>query len=52
MRASYKVFDTTPTTFLISRVADEDEMHLLMNRFKEIARGQAKKERVPVKHCE
>lgn len=52
MRASYTVFDTTPTTFIISRVSDDDEMHLLMNRYKEIARGGSRKERVPVKHCE
>ena len=52
VRASYTVFDTTPTTFIISRVSDDDEMHLLMQRYKEIGRGGSKKERVPVKHCE
>jgi hypothetical protein len=52
VRASYTVFDTTPTTFICSKVSDDDEMHLLLSRYKEIARGAAKKERVPVKHCE
>ena len=50
--ASYTVFDTTPTTFIISRVSDEDEVNLLMSRYKEIARGGSAKERVPFKHCE
>jgi len=49
--AQYTVFDTTPTTFVISRVSDDDEINLLMTRYKEIARGGSNKERVPVKHC-
>ena len=38
VRACYTGFDTTPTTFIISRVTEDDEMHLLMTRYKEIAR--------------
>ena len=52
MRASYTVFDTTPTTFIISTASDDNEVSLLTNRFKEIARGGSHKERVPMKHCE
>ena len=52
VRASYTVFDTTPTTYIISRIPEDDEMHLLLARYKEIQRGAARKERVPVKHCE
>ena len=46
------MFDTTPTTFVISKVSDDDEINLLMTRYKEIARGGSNKERVPVKHCQ
>ena len=51
VKASYTVFDTTPTTFIISRVSDDDELNKLMTRYKEIARGGSVKERVPLKHC-
>lgn len=51
-QAGYNVFDTTPTTFIISKVSDDDEINLLMTRYKEISRGGSNKERVPVKHCE
>ena len=51
MRASYTVFDTTPTTFIISTASDDNEINLLTSRFKEISRGGSHKERVPVKHC-
>ena len=50
--AGYTVFDTTPTTFIISKVSDEDQINLLMHRYKEIARGGSQRERVPVKHCQ
>ena len=50
--AGYSVFDTTPTTYIVSKVSDDDQINLLMTRYKEIARGGSKKERVPVKHCE
>ena len=46
------MFDTTPTTFIISKVSDDDEINLLMTRYKEIARGGSNKERVPFKHCQ
>ena len=51
VRQSYTVFDSTPTTFIISRVSDDDEINMLMTRYKEIARGGSNKERVPLKHC-
>ena len=50
--AGYQCFDTTPTTFVISRATDEREVHNFMQRFREIANGGSQKERVPVKHCE
>lgn len=51
VRANYTIFDTTPTTFVISRVSDDDEINQLIMRYKEISRGGSAKERVPVKHC-
>jgi len=49
--SGYTLFDTTPTTFVISRQTDEREAYLFMQRFREIASGGSKNERVPVKHC-
>ena len=37
---------------MISRVSDDDEINMLMTRYKEISRGGSAKERVPFKHCE
>ena len=50
--AGYTVFDTTPTTFVISRCSDDHEMSALMHRYREISRGGSRHERVPLKHCE
>jgi hypothetical protein len=36
---------------VISRQTDEREAHIFMQRFREIASGGSKNERVPVKHC-
>jgi hypothetical protein len=50
-QCGYTHFDTTPTTFVISKQTDEREAHLFMQRFRELASGGSKHERVPFKHC-
>lgn len=50
--AGYSLFDTTPTTFVVSNVSDDSEINLLLARYRELAHGGSKKERVPFKHCE
>ena len=50
--AGYTAFDSTPTTFVVSRTADDSQLSHLMNRFSQIAKGGSKKERTPWKHCE
>ena len=50
--SNYTVFDSTPTTFLISYSKDETLMNSFINRFKEISKGYSRKERLPMKHCE
>ena len=49
--AGYTVFDSTPTTFLISRGNDDQQINKFMHRFMEIQRGGSRNERVPNKHC-
>ena len=49
--AGYTVFDSTPTTFLVSSNPDDHEIVQFMYRFKELVNGGSKKERIPYKHC-
>lgn len=49
----YSIFDSTPTTFLVQAGLDSDQQLLeLMQRYKQIQKQQAPKERVPMKHCQ
>ena len=49
----YSVFDSTPTTFLISQSHDEREVYAFLQRFKEIASGVwTRQEKMPQKHCQ
>ena len=50
---NYQVFDTTPTTFLLSSCMDTYEYHAFCNRFHELEKNalDSYKERMPVKHC-
>jgi len=50
--ANYTVFDTTPTTFLVQTQKDDSSLTGFNNRFKELAKGGSRRERVPQKHCE
>ena len=47
----YSVFDTTPTTFLVQSRVNDDKMQELVLRFKQLQKGIAPKERMPMKHC-
>ncbi len=51
-RENYSIFDSTPTTFIISRASDDRDVHLFLQRFRENARGGSHRERLPFKHCE
>jgi len=52
LAANYTVFDSTPTTFVVSRTSDDSEITQLMNRFSQLSKGGSRKERTPWKHCE
>ena len=49
--AGYSVFDSTPTTFLIASGVEDAECQEMISRYKDIQRGYAPKERIPIKHC-
>lgn len=51
VKENYGTFDSTPTTFVVAKAADEREVHAFLQRFREIAAGGSRFERVPVKHC-
>lgn len=51
-KENYSIFDSTPTTFIISRASDDRDVHLFLQRFRENARGGSRSERIPFKHCE
>jgi hypothetical protein len=50
----YQVFDTTPTTFLVSSNLDTYEYHQFIKRYTELHKnnGESTKERMPPKHCQ
>ena len=50
-KAGYAVFDSMPTTFLIDKVSNDNQLSLLNMRFKEIALGNFQYESMPSKHC-
>lgn len=49
--ASYQVFDTTPTTFLLPQSLDDTETKEFYQRYKELTKGFSPKEKIPMKHC-
>jgi hypothetical protein len=51
-QAGYSIFDSTPTTFLLSSgSSDDSDWNDFQSRYKDIQRGYAPKERIPIKHC-
>ena len=51
--AGYGVFETTPTTFLVSLAnKDENSLQAFTHRFQEISKGYCRREKTPAKHCE
>lgn len=50
----YQVFDTTPTTFVVSSNLDTYEYHQFVKRFQDLKKrcGDTYKEKVPAKHCQ
>eukprot|EP00347_Sterkiella_histriomuscorum_P017175 403350383 len=49
--AGYSIFDSTPTTFLLASGVEDAEHTEMIQRYKDIQRGYAPKERIPIKHC-
>ena len=49
----YQVFDTTPTTFIVSSNLDTYEYHLFCKRYADLKKsfGDSYKEKCPSKHC-
>jgi hypothetical protein len=52
IHANYNVYDSTPTTFIITAQCDDLEYHSLMSRYKELENNCSPKERIPAKHCQ
>lgn len=51
-KCGYTIFDSTPTTFIMSQSADERDNYLFLQRYREISTGGSVMERVPYKHCQ
>lgn len=49
--AGYTVFDTHPTTYVVARAQDDREIANFFHRYRELANGGSRHERVPWKHC-
>jgi hypothetical protein len=49
--ARYNIFESTPTTFIITAGYENQEMLNFQTRFKEIAQKKFSKEHTPEKHC-
>jgi hypothetical protein len=48
---NYQIFDTTPTTYLVTLGLADSGLNPFINRFKEISKCNTRKERTPMKHC-
>jgi hypothetical protein len=53
VESGYSVFDTTPTSFVVTSQLDTYEFHQFVARYMELqkADGNSLKERTPQKHC-
>lgn len=51
IHANYNVYDSTPTTFIITAQVEDLEYHSLISRYKELENNLSPKERIPAKHC-
>lgn len=51
VNSRYSVWETTPTTFLITAGVEDSEFLNFKSRFEEIAKGNFSKEHLPEKHC-
>ena len=49
--AGYSTFDTIPTTFLLTAGQEDTEWAEFNARYRDISKGFAPKERIPIKHC-
>ena len=50
--AGYQVYDTIPTSFIITALVEDLEYRQFHIRFSEIQNGYCNKEKLPIKHCE
>ena len=51
VQGGYLVYDSIPTSFIITAQCEDLEYRLLTARFGEISNGYSHKERMPAKHC-
>lgn len=53
MEAGYSVFDTTPTSFVVTSQLDTYEFHQFVSRYMDLQKndGACLKEKTPQKHC-
>lgn len=49
--SKYQIWDTTPTSFIISAGSDDIEYQQLINRIKDISKRIFQRESLPAKHC-
>jgi hypothetical protein len=52
VKENYTVFDSTPTTYILTAGFDDKEQFEFLKRFKEIKHRNFLKEKLPAKHCE
>ena len=50
--SGYQVYDTIPTSFIITALVEDLEYRQFHTRFSEIQSGYCNKEKLPIKHCE
>lgn len=51
LNCGYQVYDSLPTSFLLTAKSEDCELQNFINRFNELSIMRSSKERMPVKHC-
>lgn len=49
---NYTIFDSTPTSFLLTAGVDDNEYANFVARYRDIVKQSFTKECIPAKHCE
>jgi hypothetical protein len=51
-QVNYTIFDSTPTSFLLTAGVDDSEYTNFVTRYRDIVKQSFSKECIPAKHCE